>query len=160
MDLKDINLQLVVNHNRFIHHVRDAFFGTYSDTMIANDDPYPRSVAEGLYKDISYYLYDKNGVMHEIKGAYLITDGGYPQHPPVYIHPLHSRNSVDAVYWSEWLESVRKDVECTFGILKARFRFLKMPIEYHCKYTIECVFKSCCILHNMLILWNGNDLCE
>ena len=24
------------------------------------------------------------------------------------------------VKWSEWLESCRKDVECTFGILKAK----------------------------------------
>jgi hypothetical protein len=29
------------------------------------------------------------------------------------------------------LESVRKDVECFFGILKRRFRILKMPIQFH-----------------------------
>jgi hypothetical protein len=28
------------------------------------------------------------------------------------------------------MESVRKDVECTFGILKCRFRILRNPIPY------------------------------
>ena len=32
--------------------------------------------------------------------------------------------------WSVQLESVRKDVECTFGILKVRFKILSPPIPY------------------------------
>lgn len=83
-------------------------------------------IAEGSYKDVCYYLYDKL-VMHEIKGSYLITGGGYQQHQPVIFHPLHSRNSVDAVFWSEWVECFCKDVECKFGILKKRFKYLKLP---------------------------------
>ena len=39
--------------------------------------------------------------------------------------------------WSKWVESVRKDVECTFGILKGRFRCLKLPILYHDKKRID-----------------------
>ena len=33
--------------------------------------------------------------------------------------------------WSEWLECMRKDVECMFGILKGRFRILKAGIRLH-----------------------------
>ena len=33
--------------------------------------------------------------------------------------------------WSKWIESMRKDVECVFGILKGRFRVLKTGIRLH-----------------------------
>ena len=51
------------------------------------------------------------------------------------------------------VESVRKDVECLFGIFKARFRFLKLPIEFHNIDTIRDAMRTCCILNN-LILWS------
>ena len=60
----------------------------------------------------------------------------------------------------EWMESVRKDIECFFGMLKQRFRFLLNPIQYHSFTDIECDFKCCCILHNMLISNNGSDLAD
>ena len=31
--------------------------------------------------------------------------------------------------WSWWAESMQKDVECTFGIIKAQLRVLKFPIH-------------------------------
>ena len=34
-------------------------------------------------------------------------------------------------FWSTFMESERKHVECVFGILKARFRILKLPIRMH-----------------------------
>jgi hypothetical protein len=32
----------------------------------------------------------------------------------------------DDIRWNKWLESMRKDIERVFGILKARFRILKV----------------------------------
>lgn len=71
-----------------------------------------------------------------------------------FIRPKHFIASSDYTYWSEWLESTRKDVECTFGILKGRFRVLKKKIEFQTQKTLENTFRTCCILHNMLIRWN------
>lgn len=59
--------------------------------------------------------------------------------------------------WSKWIESVRKDVECTFGILKGRFRCLKLPIFYQSKEVIDNMFFTCCILHNILLNVDGYD---
>ena len=53
------------------------------------------------------------------------------------------------------MESVRKDVECAFGVLKGRFRFLKLPIQFHDKEVIDDMFLTCVGLHNMLHLWDG-----
>lgn len=49
----------------------------------------------------------------------------------------------------KWLKS-RKDVECTFGILKGRFRQLKSGIRVH---GIEARDRS--VLHNMLLEVDG-----
>ena len=52
---------------------------------------------------------------------------------------------------------VRKDVECTFGILKGRFRILKTLMLYQHKDQIDNVFWTACILHNMLLMHDGLD---
>lgn len=51
--------------------------------------------------------------------------------------------------WSTRLESVRKDVECTFGILKGRFRILQSRILFHSQKKVDNIFVGACILHNM-----------
>ena len=50
---------------------------------------------------------------------------------------------------------MRKDVECTFGILKGRWRILKVPMPFHTKREVDNVFFTCCALHNMLLEHDG-----
>ena len=59
--------------------------------------------------------------------------------------------------FSKRLESVRKDVDCFFGILKIRFRILKLAMTYQQQKRIDSVFFTCCILHNMLHTYDGMD---
>ena len=54
------------------------------------------------------------------------------------------------------MSSVRKDVEDCFGILKKRFRILRVPSLLHSEKQITTMFKTCCILHNMLLDWDGH----
>ena len=85
-----------------------------------------------------------------VKGAYLIADGGFLK-IGVFMDPSHQRWGLEEVRWSEFLESVRKDVECFFGILKGRFRILRNGMEYYSEFDIEFIFKTCCILHNIIL---------
>ena len=55
------------------------------------------------------------------------------------------------------MESARKDVECTFGILKKRFLFLKNPIELHAPEKTEAAFLTCAGIHNWLHDYDGWD---
>ena len=57
--------------------------------------------------------------------------------------------------WSSNMESVRKDVECTFGILKKSLLFLKNPIELHALEKIEAASLTCVALHNWLHDYDG-----
>lgn len=52
---------------------------------------------------------------------------------------------------------MRKDVEDVFGILKKRFRLLCNAIELHSKDQIDNVFFTSCILHNILLSYDGYD---
>ena len=61
------------------------------------------------------------------------------------VSEIHEQN------FYSWMESVRKDVECAFGILKKRWRVLKLPMRVRRKYNAENIFTTCCILHNMLL---------
>ena len=69
--------------------------------------------------------------------------------------PMKERLSADEIIFSEWLESIRKDVECAFGILKMRFRILLNRVEYHDPSFVDLIFRCCAILHNMLVHWDG-----
>jgi hypothetical protein len=68
-----------------------------------------------------------DGTVKTVTGVYVITDGGYHRWR-VTQSPISGgfASGQDDVRWNEWLESVRKDVERTFGILKKRFRILKV----------------------------------
>lgn len=68
-------------------------------------------------------------------------------------YPLSEADSL----FSKRLESVRKDVECFFGILKMRFRILELAMTYQKQERLDYVFFTCCILHNMLHTHDGMD---
>jgi hypothetical protein len=51
--------------------------------------------------------------------------------------------------------SIPKDIECTFGAMKKRFKWLK---NWNClakQCDIDNVFTTCCILHNILLEHDG-----
>jgi hypothetical protein len=58
---------------------------------------------------------------------------------------------------SQWLESMRKDVDCTFGILKGRWRILKAGVRVHGVEKCDQIWLTCCALHNWLLDTDGLD---
>jgi hypothetical protein len=61
------------------------------------------------------------------------------------------------IRWSQWIESLRKDVECTSGILKGQWRILKTGICLHGVKATNKIWMTCCALHNWLLEINGLD---
>ena len=59
--------------------------------------------------------------------------------------------------FSRWAESMRKDVEGAFGILKRRFTILSVPISIHSLDKVDQIWKTCCALHNWLLQIDGLD---
>ena len=52
---------------------------------------------------------------------------------------------------------MRKDVECTFGILKKRWTILTKGVEARSIDSADQVWLTCCALHNFLIDVDGYD---
>jgi hypothetical protein len=98
----------------------------------------------GELEDVEYDLYNEFGEKYRCKGGYILVDGGFVN-AIVFIEPDKFRLTKDSVLFSEWLESVRKDVECFFGILKQRWWF-RNGICYHDTDILSSAFKTVCIL--------------
>ena len=82
---------------------------------------------------------------------YLICNNGYlPWLTSICPFTQTSKASLEG-YFSSNIKSVRKDVECTFGILKKRWHVLANGFPYHNIKVCEKVFVTCCILHNFLL---------
>ena len=101
-------------------------------------------------------MFDSNGDIIEEKGLYLIVDGGYVHVTELLVGDPDSLDNF-MNFWTTMMESERKHVECGFGILKARFRILKLPIRMHKFAEIDDMFFTCCILHNMCLDIDGAD---
>ncbi len=161
-----LSFQVVVDHARKINHVSVSGFGTMNDInmcqidiIVRNDDNGfldSRGINRNMYKDVEFTVYDNNGQPVVIKGAYLITDGGY-ETLSIFVNPNIARSDRSAIVWAEFIDAVRKDVECTFGILKNRFHILQ-GIRFPEQDVVESTFVTCCILHNMLLEIDGHDI--
>jgi hypothetical protein len=88
-------------------------------------------------------------------GVYLICDGGYHAWPCLMFPSKHGMPNSPEMRWSKNVESVRKDIEGVFGILKIRFRFLKNFNNLCEQSSIDDAFTTCCILHNMMLQKDG-----
>jgi hypothetical protein len=88
-----------------------------------------------------------NGYEHHM--IYYLADGIYPswlvfvKGDPVPQQEKHRFFSMKQV-------SVRKDVECAFGLLKKRFNILASPDRSYSQRTIDLIMHGCIILYNMI----------
>lgn len=149
--------EVCVDHMRRIRSCTNEFYGSVNDKTIIKYDEYITDVKEGKrWADVVFEVLDENGSTVEMNGVFFICDNGYHRWNCL-MSPFAYCSSEEKIKWSEWVESVRKDVECLFGILKARFRFLRDGIQYHNAKEITNIFHVCCILHNMLLEFDGLD---
>lgn len=150
--------KVVVSHTRQILGLTPAFFGTWNDKTISKFDTTIQTLRNNdPYVSFVWSYRDRTGDQNREAGLYFIVDGGYNRWSiliPPYKHQIEG--TVEA-QWSKHVESLWKDVECTFGILKKRFSILKHRFWLHDKEQISDVFTTCCILHNMIHKWDGYD---
>jgi hypothetical protein len=152
-----LSYEVTVDHTKRIIGATQGHPGARNDKTIVKFDGFVTSIHNGeVYAEVTFTLLDADGAERVEKGLYLIVDGGYHKWRCLQCPFKHTSKPAQAL-WSKWVESVRKDVECTFGILKGRFRCLKLPIYYHSKEAIDNMFFTCCILHNMLLSHDGLD---
>ena len=152
-----IGWQAAVNHRRRFIHVGPGMFGSVNDmTAVKSDILLKHLRTNPMYKDGRFKIFNEDGSVSEISGLWLSVDGGYIHVPELLVGDRVNLNHY-MNFWTSFMESERKHVECAFGILKARFRILKLPIRMHKFEEIDDMFVVCCILHNMCLDVDGGD---
>ena len=104
-----------------------------------------------LFCDARWHYYSKDGQVRTNRVMYLICDNGFLCWTTTICPVKQADNATAQEYFTTNLESIRKDVECTFGILKKRWRILNGGFFYLDVKICERIFVTCCWLHNFLL---------
>jgi hypothetical protein len=151
-----LSYSCTVDHHRRILGITRSNYGTRNDKTIVRLDRYITDVHYRLVnQDVEFDVFIDGNLVRRT-GVYYLCDGGYHKWSCM-INPMKHTSNRDDRLWSEWIESTRKDVECVFGILKGRFRFLRHGILLQTQEKIDTVFFTCAILHNLILEADGMD---
>ena len=152
---------VTVNHRRRILFSTRGGPGRWNDKTLVLFDDFVSGIRDGdILGDTEFELLERgrNGeiITVKYKGSYVIVDNGYLRWS-VTVPPFKISNKQTEIRWSKWVESMRKDVECTFGIMKGRWRILKTGIRVEGVEAVDQVWLTCCALHNWLLEIDGLD---
>ena len=144
--------ECITDYDRRINGVFGPQFGTQNDKHIVKWDPNGASIRQDFYSRVKWNYHDENGEIASDIGLYLICDNGYLQWPTTICPYMRSHDGGRLEdYFSTNLASVRKDVECVFGILKIRWQCLDKGFKHRDITVCRKIFVTCCILHNMML---------
>ena len=152
---------VTVSHSRQILGTTLGHPATFNDKTLIMFDRLLTSIRnDKLRKDHVFTLLEKNQLNEIMEvtyvGAWFIVDNGYLNWSCT-VAPTKHAISYKFIRMSEWLESMQKDVECTFGILKGRFTVLKTGVKLRNFEYVDQVWLTSCALHNMLLFIDGLD---
>ena len=106
------------HHCRRIHHVSKPLYGTTNDKRVMQNDTYPFDLINNrVHGEREFHTYNSLGQLSKWHGAWLVTDNCYSRYMSLQCPDHHATDHDDEVMFAERLESMRKDIECTFGIL-------------------------------------------
>lgn len=155
------SFNLTANHRHQSLHTRSGHPFRWNDMIIVLLDGLACKLSHGeIMQDNIFLIYDKDEnrdtISFDYCGACLLVGNVYLNWG-VTIPPMKNTPCTDETQWCEWLESMRKDVECTFGILKGCFRILKAGIMLHGVDAADNIWKICCALHYLLFDREGRS---
>nr|CAI5852400.1 unnamed protein product [Callosobruchus analis] len=111
---------------------------------------YSKQSDGGIFKNSDMYKLMHQKRLHIPDPDCLPADAAYPLMTNL-LKP-YSRNhlTLENLNFNQRLSRARKTIECTFGIMVAKWRLLSKPIETHEK-TADDMIKAICILHNTIL---------
>ncbi|KAJ9547406.1 hypothetical protein OSB04_019949 [Centaurea solstitialis] len=125
-------------------YIRDqhGFPGSLNNINVLHRSPIFDDILAGRAPKVTYIV---NG--HKNGRAYYLTDGIYPAWAAFVKSIISKKHKL----FAEHQEGVRKDVERAFGVLQARFAFLRHPCLVWDKENMGQIMIACIILHNMIV---------
>jgi hypothetical protein len=152
---------VVVTHFKLVVSVDGPFPATVNDKISVKYNEFIRGLrTHDICRNIAYKIRvgPEDAYTIDCSTCYVIVDGGYIDSPSMMSGFPGVHSDPVKYKFNDWLASVRKDVECFFGILKNRFRFFKNPINLHSDVDVNNAFHVACMLHNMILTYDGLDV--
>jgi hypothetical protein len=150
--------QVSVGYDMRIFSCTKGHDGNKPDVKISSEDPFFKNFTQNpVYRDFEWEYFTADGDCFLSNGAWVIVDNGYPDWPFLHM-PSKCPYTIEEARWSRMIESLRKDVERVFGVLKQRFRILKLGVTIQRFTMIDNIVHTCCALHNFLIEQNGREI--
>ncbi|XP_074287603.1 uncharacterized protein LOC141612726 [Silene latifolia] len=140
-----IILEAVASHDLWIWH---AFFGTpgsCNDINVLQRSPVFNDILEGRAPQVNFVV---NGQQYNM--GYYLTDGIYPSWA-TFVKSITAPQLRKHKLFAQYQEAARKDVERAFGVLQARFSFIKRPCRIWNPSIIGKIMMACIIMHNMIV---------
>jgi hypothetical protein len=121
---KGLLFDVVVTHMKEVLAIEGSYYCTINDkTSVKYNGFIDDLKSHKIYKDLSYKI--RTGPNEEdyveLSSCYVIADGGYLEWSVLITGYGISGDPVKYKF-TDWVASVRKDVECFFQLLKGRFR--------------------------------------
>lgn len=142
-----IILEAVADYNLWFWHVAFGLPGSMNDINVWDRSELLKAMINGYMSSIDFEF--------EIGGKsfsklWFLVDGIYPtlsrfvQTITFPVGRMYKR-------FCGWQEAARKDIERAFGVLQAKFRIVRHPVEKWYVEDIQEVVTTCVILHNMMV---------
>jgi hypothetical protein len=143
--------QGITDIHRKILGVFGPQLGCQNDKHIAKLDPNVHKISNGWVLEIEWQYYAEDGeVVGVSTGVYQICDNGYLCWPTTICPYMQSESRGTRLedLFSTNLESVRKDVECVFGILnKSRWGCLDRGFKHRKMKVCGDIFQTCVLFY-------------
>ncbi|XP_074304847.1 uncharacterized protein LOC141639678 [Silene latifolia] len=139
-----IVLEAVASYDLWIWH---AFFGTpgsLNDINVLQRSPLFNELLEESAPAVNFTV---NGMEYNM--GYYLADGIYPG-SATFVKSINAPQIQKHLLFAARQESCRKDVERAFGVLQARFAFIKRPCLLWDPNMMGKVPMTCIIMHNMI----------
>jgi hypothetical protein len=82
--------------------------------------------------------------------GYYLVDGIYPSWA-TFVKTILEPQGNKRKYFAKAQETVRKDVECVFGVLQSCFAIVHGLARFWDQETLSDIMKACVIMHNMIV---------
>ena len=142
---RSIILEVIADQSLWIWHAFFGLPGGNNNINVLDRSHLVSNMLRGEGRDLSFHV---NG--HVYHRFYLLAHGIYPPWT-CFVQPIHEPIGEMKEHYTKCQEGARKDVECAFGVLQARFEILKNLVRQLNLGTIEDIILACIILHNMII---------
>ena len=137
---------------RFVHFFAGCG-GTMNDINVLRSGTLVTALCNGTYPKFQFSLEN-----HSFSFPYLFVDGIYPGWANLIKAPKSSLENAENFIRRQ--ESIRKDVERAFGVLKIRWKILKYGLNFLKRSKCVKVIRAAVILHNMMIDLSPNSSAE